>query len=332
VPNVDHDKGTSSIYPQASRLFGTTLADSLISAYEQIGKSGMLYSPVWQEGKIRGVQCGWIPKALLLLCLHEQRFIKCGETVLSSIIRDLGATKIVRDALKEWKLEQDFENLSATSPSFLTYTRNKQACRKCEIFVARAYRCIKALKRTRVDESLMRKIKASLAIMNESCKVSTRDIEKFRAEMEAKKKKKMERLAKKPRKSEDSSDFPPSVSLESTSDIASECPSSSDQVIPPNGNGKAQRGDKKKSKKSKGRRKEREESLAALVGVFEEQYKIMGETLTVLKKKVQDHKEATVREVREEVRAELLQELIMSGYVGASSLNPLAGSKPTVDS
>ena len=59
------DTKTGNVFPEASRLFGIRLAESLVAAYDEIGKSGMLYSSQWQDGRIRGVQCGWIPKALL---------------------------------------------------------------------------------------------------------------------------------------------------------------------------------------------------------------------------------------------------------------------------
>ena len=51
-------KEDGSIYPEAARLFGRRLAESLVGANEQIGKAGMVHSPNWQEGKMRGVQCG----------------------------------------------------------------------------------------------------------------------------------------------------------------------------------------------------------------------------------------------------------------------------------
>jgi hypothetical protein len=309
-------KEDGSVYPEAARLFGTRLAESLVVANEQIGKAGMVYSPNWQEGKIRGVQCGWIPKALLLLCLHEQRFARANEAVLSGVIKDLGTCKIVKEAMEEWNISEDYINLTTSGANF-TFTRQKAASGKCEIFVARAYRCIKALKHTTIDVHLMKKIKACLSIMNARVKVNhaaiaKREVEKeanFQAELEAER----ERLARKeankrPRIELDIRSLPP---------VVNGCPSEKTSVskgesVLSNGNESAfTDGGKGKSKKR--RRNEREESLNVLVGMFEEQHKRMGETLTVLKNKLQEHKAETRREVREEIRVELLQKMSKNG-------------------
>jgi hypothetical protein len=281
-------KEDGSVCPEAARLFGTRLAESLVGANEQIGKAGMVYSPNWQEGKIRGVQCGWIPKALLLLCLHEQRFARASEAVLSGVIKELGTCKIVKEAMEEWNMSEDYLNLTTSGANF-TFTRQKRESLKCEIFVARAYRCNKALKHTTIDVPLMQKITACLSIMNANVKVNHAAIAKREAEkeadLEAELEAKQERLARKmaskrPRIELDISSVPPLVhGCPSEKTSASALSNGSDLAFTDGGDGKSK----------KRRRKERDESLNALVGMFEEQHKRMGETLTILKKKIQDH-------------------------------------------
>jgi hypothetical protein len=176
--------GNGAFHPQAARFFGVTLAESVIIASYQIGKSGMLYSPGWQEGKIRGVQCGWIPKRVLLLCLHEQRFVRASEALLQGIIKDLGVTKIVGEAIDNWNLDRKF--LSLSSNTTYTYTRNKPACYKCEIFVARAFHSTKIFKRDEevIEPSLWKKVLDCLKIMNEHVRVSKNGIAKRLSELE----------------------------------------------------------------------------------------------------------------------------------------------------
>jgi DNA-binding transcriptional regulator YhcF (GntR family) len=174
--------GNGAYHPQAARLFGVTLAESVVVASYQIGKSGMLYSPGWQEGKIRGVQCGWIPKRVLLLCLHEQRFVRTSDALLAGIIRDLGVTKIVGEAIDNWNLDRRFLNLSSNTT--YTYMKSKLACYKCEIFVARAFHSIKICKRENIEPSLWRKVLDCLEIMNEHVRVNKNGIAKRLSELE----------------------------------------------------------------------------------------------------------------------------------------------------
>jgi hypothetical protein len=303
-------KEDGSVYPEATRMFGMRLAESLVGANEQIGKSGMVYSPNWQEGKIRGVQCGWIPKALLLLCLHEQRFARANEAVLGGVIKDLGTCKIVKEAMEEWKMSEDYINLTTSGANF-TFTRQKAASGKCEIFVARAYRCIKALKNTTIDVPLMKKIKACLSIMNAHVKVNHAAIakreaekeEELQAELEANQERlERKRASKRTRIELDIRSVPPVVNG-NVSNGESALSNGSEAAYTDGGSGKSK----------KRRRKGREESLNVLVGMFEEQHKRMGETLAVLRNKLQEHKVATRQEVREEIRAELLQEMSKNG-------------------
>jgi hypothetical protein len=308
-------KEDGSVYPEAARLFGTRLAESLVGANEQIGKAGMVYSPNWHEGKIRGVQCGWLPKALLLLCLHEQRFARANEAVLAGVIKELGTCKIVKEAMEEWDFSEDYLNLTTSGANF-NFSRLRAAGQKCEIFVARAYRCIKALKQRTIDDPLMKKIKACLSIMNAHVKVNPaaiakRKVEKeaeIQAELVAERKLARKKANKRPRIKLDISYVPSVVNGCPSEDTSvskreSALPNDDEPEFTHEGHGKSK----------KRRRKEQEASLDISVGMFEEQYKRMGETLAVLKKNLQEHKAETRRELREEIRAELLQEMSKNG-------------------
>jgi hypothetical protein len=77
-----------------------------------IEKSGMVYSQEWVNGNIRGNLIGKIPNDLLLLCLVSKRFVKAGELLLAGLTRDLEVYNIVKEALKEWDLEDEFKKVS----------------------------------------------------------------------------------------------------------------------------------------------------------------------------------------------------------------------------
>ena len=59
----------------------------------------------------------------------------------------------------------------------------------------------------------------------------------------------------------------------------------------------------------KRKRVERAKSLKVLLNMFEEQHNRMGETLKVLRQKIQDNYEADAQDLRNEIRAEITQEL-----------------------
>lgn len=264
---VAPEGGNGAVHPQAVRLFGTRLAESVVVASYQIGKSGMLFSPGWQDGKIRGVQCGWIPKPILLLCLHEQRFVRANEALLAGIIRDLGVTKIVSEGIEEWNLDRDFLNLSSNTT--YTYTKHKNSCYKCEIFVARAFRSTKVLKRKDFEPSLWEKVLSCLKIMNEHVRVAKNAISKRLSELEK--------------------DEAPEVVVKKTT------------------------GKRKKSgesaNESKRRRKERQESMDGMIGMLCEQATRMQDLLEALKKQQREERILMEREIRQEVREEIMQEL-----------------------
>ena len=74
----------------------------------------MVYSQEWANGNIRGNMIGKIPNELLLLCFVSKRFVKAGELLLSGLTRDLEVYSIVKEAIKEWELEDDCVRVSDT--------------------------------------------------------------------------------------------------------------------------------------------------------------------------------------------------------------------------
>mmetsp|Transcript_16334 Transcript_16334/g.39873 ORF Transcript_16334/g.39873 Transcript_16334/m.39873 type:complete len:379 (-) Transcript_16334:66-1202(-) len=273
----------SLILPQAARLFGSRLAESLVTAFFQIGRSGMLFSPQWQEGKIRGVSTGWIPKPLLLLCLHEQRFVRANEAILSTIIKDLGLCQIVGDSISEWELDRKYINLSSNTS--YTYTKNKSACYKCEIFVARAFRCVKVLKWKKIEDSLFNKIEQCLKIMNEHVRVSKNGVAKRISEL-------------------DEDEAP-----------ANEAPSAKEKKSTKKAAAKKQKEADTDMATRNRRREERHESIVMLTGMYEEHANRMQQILVVLKRKMQEENgdrdsmlEDMRTQIREEERQKLLQE------------------------
>ena len=146
-------------------VFGDALARSLVLASYQIALSGMVYSSDWQNGSIRGVHFGEIPAPLLLLCLQEQRFVR-PEAMLGNLIQDLELDDVVKDAICEWGLERKYTELFLPGKRFV-FNARRSACQRCEIFVARTYVCMRALKMARIADGLMEKVEACLTIMKE---------------------------------------------------------------------------------------------------------------------------------------------------------------------
>lgn len=266
------NKGTA--HPQAARLLGSKLAENVITAFEAIGKSGMLWSPQWVDGKIRGVDIGWIPKPVLLLCLHEQRFVRAQDATLSSLIKDLEVDNIIGDAISEYKLDREFINLSSNTS--YTFTRNKAVCYKCEIFAARAFRSVKALKWKRIDPSLWKKIKHCLTIMNEHVRVSKNGVAKRISELDedegvGEKKAPKKAVAKKQKETE--TDEEPETILR--------------------------------------RRDQNLEAIDMLIGLYGEHADRMGQIVGHLKRKLQqemEDRESWMAQMREQIRREVLQE------------------------
>jgi hypothetical protein len=156
----------------AIKLFGPTLAKSLVLANHQIALSGILYGSEWKDGTIRGFRYGFIPRSMLLLCLQEQRFGRGdNEAVMVKVIQDLGVDGTVKEAIAEWGIQSDYDNL-ATAPGAFIFTSLRVQCHRCEVFVARAYTFLKVLKVKSIDDSLMAKVKSCLKIMEANVRPS----------------------------------------------------------------------------------------------------------------------------------------------------------------
>lgn len=185
---------TLTLQDETIDLFGEVLANSFIKANHVIGKSGILFSPLWVEDKqckIRGVQCGWISKPMMLLLLQEQRFGRADDINLTSVVSLLGVVGIFFDALREWKLEHPRLESSPT----LQFTSKKRECLKCLIFVARVYRCIKVLRLSednsddwfqKHEPNLFQKVQQCLDLMSKHVKVNQKRFNEIVSAQESK--------------------------------------------------------------------------------------------------------------------------------------------------
>jgi len=171
-------------------LVGDKLARDLCNAHHEIGKSGMLYSSNWKEGKIRDSDFGWIPKRQLLLCLHEHRFAKGDIIVLQAMTKNLDCAKLVLEAMKLWNLIDAYPNLASNkNEETFVFGVQRVLCCKCQIFVARAFATLQILNKTEnVQQSLTKKIKACLRIMNEHVRVNQIELARMRKKADKKRK------------------------------------------------------------------------------------------------------------------------------------------------
>jgi len=163
------------VNPAMEALVGDKLARDLCNAHHEIGKSGMLYSANWKEGKIRDSDFGWIPKRQLLLCLHEQRFARGTEIVLQAVTKNLDCSRLVLEAMALWDLMDDYPHLASNKDEDapLAFETRKIACYKCQIFVARAFATLQILNKTEgIQPSLTKKIRACLRLMNDRVRVN----------------------------------------------------------------------------------------------------------------------------------------------------------------
>eukprot|EP00980_Cylindrotheca_fusiformis_P019226 scaffold6539_cov120-Cylindrotheca_fusiformis.AAC.3 len=159
-------KDESGPAAEAVRLFGKTLATSMVTACSKIRRSGMVYGSGWKDGIIQGTSFGYIPGPMLLLCLQEQRLARSsGE--LPVIIRDLRVCDMVKEAIRVWKLQNRFPLFHLLS-NISALGGKKKSVLRCVIFVARTFRCMVALRRESIGDSLMRKVQACLSIVH-SC-------------------------------------------------------------------------------------------------------------------------------------------------------------------
>jgi hypothetical protein len=154
----------------AIKFFGSELAGSLAATSSAIKASGMIFAGDFIEGRIRGVASGSISKPMLLLCLQTDtiatRALNDQRLAMEAAVRRLELWSIVKESLTHWQLEKTYTNLAASLDN-ITFTSNKLQCQKCLIFVARAFSCIKVLKRP-AEDSLSWKVRACLRIMDKN--------------------------------------------------------------------------------------------------------------------------------------------------------------------
>mmetsp|Transcript_31798 Transcript_31798/g.77007 ORF Transcript_31798/g.77007 Transcript_31798/m.77007 type:complete len:1316 (-) Transcript_31798:3137-7084(-) len=182
-------RGSDGRHPEASQqakdLFGETLARQMVTASNLIAKSGMLHGSSWKDGLIQGKKCGLISKPMLLLCLQEQRLASSSPSGLQIVISDLGVVTIVEEAIKSWELGKEFPLLKGMKSLSALQSRTK-ALLGCMIFVARSYRCMIALKRKKISDSVLKKVRKCLSIVHASLEQQVERKKRAREETQAK--------------------------------------------------------------------------------------------------------------------------------------------------
>jgi hypothetical protein len=154
---------------EAVHAFGKEIAQRVVLAYHHISKAGQTYSNQWLEGDIRDVECGKIKKSLLLMCLQERKLATATQTVLGKICEDLELNKLVKAALTEWGVVENFPTLAECKQiSFQYVSTNRKQCQQCEIFVARAYVCEDTLNCDLCQDDLVFKLMACFEIMEDN--------------------------------------------------------------------------------------------------------------------------------------------------------------------
>ena len=293
-------------------LVGDKLARDLYNARQEIGKSGMLYSANWKEGKIRESDFGWIPKRQLLLCLHEHRFAKGNVTVLQAVTKNLDCTKLVLEAMKLWDLMESYPNLASNkNEESFVFGSQKVLCYRCQIFVARAFATLQILNKTEEpQQSLTRKIKKCLDIMNGN--VRANQIELARMKRKVQKRKASELSCS------DEADVTTSRSsrIRKSESSGSRAKSASSRVQKPkaqNRNIRAQDAPKSNEPTSKHittkptrkrrrkipKREEREESIFMLFNTMHMQVQRLNQMMSFFQSQLQDHRGILREEIRE---------------------------------
>ena len=288
--------GTMS--PRMVALVGDKLARDLCNAHHEIGKSGMLYSANWKEGKIRDSDFGWIPKRQLLLCLHEHRFAKGGEVVLQAVTKNLDCTKLVLEAMRLWDLMDAYPNLASNkNEETFAFGLQKVCCYKCQIFVARAFATLQILNKTEgIEQSLTKKIKACLSIMNEYVRVN--QIELARMTKKAQKRKAFETPCL---------DEPEAVRSKSPRSRKSENSGSQTKAAPsrgpkprgPRNSANAPEKETRKRRRKIPKREEREESIFMLFNTMHMQVQRLNQMMSFFQSQLQDHRGILRDEIKE---------------------------------
>ena len=167
-------------------VFGDKLASYIHSARREMAQEQECYHTRWSSGKIGSEDCAWVPKKFLLLCLYADKISNASVNTLQYIIRDLKCSKVVRAAMKEWKLQDDYPELLSCKK--FSYVSNKANCMKCEIFVARAFYAAQVLSTVHtLGSPLSDKIKDCLAIMNKGVRFNEKKVAKLKREIQRRK-------------------------------------------------------------------------------------------------------------------------------------------------
>ena len=301
---TDCSQTDNATNPGMVALVGDKLARDLCSARQEIGKSGMLYSANWKEGKIRDSDFGWIPKRQLLLCLHEHRFAKGDVVVLQAVTKNLDCTKLVLEAMKLWDLMDCYPNLASNkNEESFTFGLQRVLCYKCQIFVARAFATLQILNKTEgIQQSLTKKINRCLGIMNKHVRVN--QIELARMRKKALKRKALEApcseepemmtsRSPRSRKSENSSSRAKSASPRGPK---SRGPRSRD----PTSTSGAKKPTRKRRRKVP-KREEREESIFMLFNTMHVQVQRLNQMMSFFQSQLQDHRGILREEIREDL-------------------------------
>lgn len=149
----------------AIKVFGESVADSILEASSKIGHSGVIYSPEWKDGTIRGAKVGSIPTPILLLLLQEQRFSRPGVTgALVQVVVDFELCRTVIKALVRWNMVDKYPKVSQTT-THAHFTTQKVQCYKCLIFIARVFHCMKILNVEVMTESIKNKVESCFQIL-----------------------------------------------------------------------------------------------------------------------------------------------------------------------
>jgi len=297
------------INPKMVALLGDKLAFALCNAHYEIGKSGILYSANWREGKIRDSDFGWIPKRQLLLCLHEHRFARGSESLLQAVAKNLDCTQLVLDAMDMWNLTQDYPNLVSTrgEDTFIFGTQ-KVSCYKCEIFVARAFATLHILNQTHeITQSLTKKIKECLIIMNKHVRPNQIEL----ARLQKKSRKRIERAntvarmdrskssknSKKPRNIGTTREFPSSGGA--TPILAADKPTKRRRR-----KNKVEERDTSKHLRKVQKCEEREESLLMLFDNMHTQAQRLNQMMTFFQTQLRDHRSILREEISEKLSSD----------------------------
>jgi hypothetical protein len=239
----------------------------------------------------------------------------------------------------------------ASSPKNFLFAAKKRDCYKCEIFVARVYSCYKAFSvKGGIDDALLAKVKKCLEIMESRLPDSVSTKKKRKS---AEKKQVLEESSlsdpastKKKRKSAEKKQAVDEPPLEDPA----QPPTKRKRGRPPKSNGAAKEQDAAAAEMGSPMNESVEEqvehvrsssrvaprvaprvarrstnngkiqTLSQLVARFEDQYnqmgaryQEMGETLTALKSKIDDNRDTTEKEIRNELLQEV-QKTIMSSF------------------